>query len=79
MSTPASGLGPQYLRVETGLGRPLAAWLREQRADGMGWDWIAIEVSRITREVVTAATVRQWFAQTAHSVTYQVDPFKLCR
>jgi hypothetical protein len=69
----------KYARAEVKLGQPLAAWLKAHRDKGMSWRWIAIELARLTGVQVSDVTLAQWFRDTSHSVTYQVDPFKLAQ
>lgn len=67
----------KFLRVEKELGEPLAAWIERHRMDGMGWQWLAIELTRVTGVMVDPGELEQWRDATAHSVTYRADPFDL--
>lgn len=60
-------------------GETLAGWLKAHRDDGMSWRWISIELARITGVTVTDVTLAEWYRQSQRSVSYQVDPFKLCQ
>ena len=68
----------KYARAELKLGEPLAAWLKARREEGMSWRKIALTLAYLTGVEVSDVTLAEWAKDTQHSVTYQVDPFKLC-
>lgn len=67
----------KFLEAERKLGEPLAQWVQDHQNDG--WAWLAIELSRLTGVMVGAEELAQWWTDLPRSVSYQVDPFKLCR